>query len=538
MKCRFEYLMIGFLALRVATSSLAGNISVIAEAKSYTYLADASGNYTPAGWLLELGTFASTPTDGSSDLSNFTVFCSGYTGSLGGDFDFGGYYPEDGFTHQQIYLVAFNAASAGAATELGIYYINDADDTNWKFPASTDDPNDTQFDIDNMFVASGTANTSLVPGGHIVFGSVAYDPEGYTQLRLASTSGTPPPPPPDTNFVAVAGSYSGLVSSNVPLPGTTGLLTVKLDENGSFSASLVFGGVRLSFKGAFDDSGDYSTNLMTRLGTTLSITLQAETNAAADQITGTVSDGSFTSDLTANRSTFNAVTNPATEFQGYYTLLFEPGSTNADFPQGNGYGLVSVKAGGKIKLNGKLADGTKITQTGTVSDDGSWPVYIPFIKKQGLLSGWLTFTNIVGVSDLSGTLAWTKPPSARLYPDGFTGTVTAVGALYTKPPAGTPALTVSNSTCNVLFTAGGGNLSTVVSNSLTLNAANKLSACVPDGSQYKIVRASGLFTGNFRNPATGKRTKFKGVLLQRQNLGAGFFIGTNLTGSVTLVPVP
>lgn len=532
---RARPLIIGLIAMEMVFSSYAGNIEVTATAQSQTYLANSSGTYTPAGWLLQVGTFASTPTNGSSSLAGFTVFGSGVTGSLGGDFSVDTTADETGFAHTQIYLVAFNAPTTNAATQMGIYYVDMASNSDWRFPASSDIPNSTAIDIDELIANPAENPPQLAAGAHVVFGSTAYDASGpYTQVRLASltTAGS--------NFVAAAGTYSGLVESNTPSPETTGSISIKMANTGSFSATLTFGGAHLAFRGQFDDSGDYSTSLVTKLGLTLSISLHAESVNGIDRITGTVSSGSFTSDLTANRSVFNAASNPATQFQSHYTLLLLPDSAAADFPQGTGCGVLTVNAGGTIKLKGTLGDGTKIKQTAVVSQDGSWPVYIPLYARKGLLSGWLTFTNVVGVSDLNGTLTWTKPAqsNARFYRNGFTNSVTAEGARYTRPPAGTPALVVSNAACNVLFTVGAGNLSSFLSNSVTLDAANKLSPCVADKSKFKIALATGLFSGSFPNPTTHKATKFNGALLQKQNLGAGFFLGTNQSGFVTLAPAP
>jgi len=198
-----KYVIAGLVAAGVGLSSYAANIEVIAQAQSNTYLTDADGNYTPGGWLLELGTFASTPTDGSSSLAGFSVFGTGVTGNAGGDFNLNITSSDVGFAHDQIYLVAFNAATQGAATEEGIYYVNDASQTKWRFPAATDDPANTLFDVDAMFQASATANTALVSGGHIVFGSAAYDETGpYTELRMATLS---PVPEPSSIMLVVVG---------------------------------------------------------------------------------------------------------------------------------------------------------------------------------------------------------------------------------------------------------------------------------------------------------------------------------------------
>jgi hypothetical protein len=55
--------------------------------------------------------------------------------------------------------------------------------------------------------------------------------------------------------------------------------------------------------------------------------------------------------------------------------------------------------------------------------------------------------------------------------------------------------------------------------------------------------ASGLFTGNFLNPATGRPIKFQGVVNQAGNFAAGNFVAPNSTGQtwsgrVLLNPAP
>ena len=169
-----------------------------------------------------------------------------------------------------------------------------------------------------------------------------------------------------------------------------------------------------------------------------------------------------------------------------------------------------------------------------------WPVYIPLYLKHGSLVGFVTFTNIVGISDLGGTLTWFKPasPGSKLYPNGFTTQITLLGSAYSAPPLGTAALSVSNTVCNLLVTSGAGDLVSFMSNSVTLNTNNKVTLCVTNGFKLTITARTGLFSGSFVNPATSKPTTFKGALLQKQNDGAGFFTGTDQTGFVTVEPSP
>ena len=242
-------------------------------------------------------------------------------------------------------------------------------------------------------------------------------------------------------FASLAGSYQGLVQSNSPSLQTSGFVNITVTAVGSFSAKLTFDGAMYSFKGTFDGNGDATADIAHSGANPLTVTLHLDLTNGTERITGTVSDGTFTSDLIANLS---AGSSSVPAFQGYYTVLLLPNPADAgsDFPQGNGYGTLKVNAQGKAQFSGKLADGTKITQTATVSEDGTWPVHVPLYAKVGLLSGWVTVTNIVGVSDLSGTLNWIKPasPTAKYFPDGFSTAITLEGSKYTAPSTGTPVL--------------------------------------------------------------------------------------------------
>ena len=343
---------------------------------------------------------------------------------------------------------------------------------------------------------------------------------------------------PAANFAAVAGVYQGLIQSNSPSQETSGLISVTTVKTNTYSATITLNGITYSVKGLFDNNG-FSTLTIPRKGTnSLTMLLELDLTNGTDQITGALTDGTFTSDVTANRATFNARTNPATQFAGYYTVLLppNPGDTGPNFPQGNGFGSVKVDAGGTVRLSATLGDGTKISQTAAVSKDGEWPLFVPLYSKKGSISGWVTFTNIVGVSDLGGTLSWFKPPvPGKFYTNGFASQIMFLGSAYTNTM---PALVVSNAPCNILVTAGDGNLGAFASNTITLNTNDKTAICVTNKLKLTITPKTGFFSGSFTNPATGKTLPFTGALLQKQNVGAGLFSGTNQTGFVTVEPAP
>ena len=187
------------------------------------------------------------------------------------------------------------------------------------------------------------------------------------------------------------------------------------------------GGVRSSFRGQFDASGN-STNTVTPHGLNqLQVILHLDIENHTDQITGTVSDNStFTSVLLANRAVFNR-TNPCPQ-AGQYTVVFDaPPGNETNLPSGTGNASFAVTRAGTGRMTGVLADGTKINVSAPVSQDGTWPLYEAlYSKKQGACIGWVTFdTN----DTLSATVDWYRPPmpKAKTFPRGFSTTVTLTG---------------------------------------------------------------------------------------------------------------
>jgi hypothetical protein len=61
-------------------------------------------------------------------------------------------------------------------------------------------------------------------------------------------------------------------------------------------------------------------------------------------------------------------------------------------------------------------------------------------------------------------------------------------------------------------------------------------AVEPGAAKLTCTTSSGLFKGSVMNPATGKLISVNGIVLQNQNLAAGYFLGTNQSGSVVISP--
>lgn len=333
-------------------------------------------------------------------------------------------------------------------------------------------------------------------------------------------------------FIPVKGTYSGLFyDTNGVQQESSGFFTLALTDRGAYSGSLQMGASRLPLAGQFSVSGHASQMVARPRTNALAVTLFLVLTPGGDRLTGTISDGHWLAELAADRAVFNSLTNSATQYAGKYTVVI-PGGDNAAVPEGDSYGTVSVDMAGKIALNGSLSDGTAFSQTTTVSKHGHWPLYVPLYSGKGSVLSWITFTNRPA-DDVHGWLNWTKPPqlTAKFYSAGFTIETEAIGSRY-QFSKGVPALNFS--TGQVWFAKG--NLPTAFTNQVVLKTNNTVLNLSTNRLSLSLTTSSGLFGGSVVNPMTGKLTSFKGVVLQKQELGSGYFLGTNQSGRVLLGP--
>jgi len=193
-----KYLVVGLAATGLALSVRAANITESWSANDVTGLSLAGGtNGLPAGDLIEIGVFSVAPTVGSPSLANFTAFSASTTAVASGG-DPNGFWPavvktasDAGFASQQAYMVAFNAPTAGAATQEGIYYLTGVHLApgaagQWVFQSSADLNTEATPDIEDLIVSPGTAGATLAATAHIVFGGgpVFDSKDSYTFLQL------------------------------------------------------------------------------------------------------------------------------------------------------------------------------------------------------------------------------------------------------------------------------------------------------------------------------------------------------------------
>ena len=384
--------------------------------------------------------------------------------------------------------------------------------------------------------------------GPFLLRAVAYDSNGLE----ASSRETPViVQHVDTFAGQVKGTYYGLIRTQGFDFSKNGYAVMTSATTGAFTAKLTLGGVSLSASGKFDDTGSaYVTIPATKTRPAWYLTLTESSVAAVSQIHGRLSDGSgsgatltgatFVAEFTADKFTWNAKTNKPLQ-AGAYTLAF-PAAGNANAvgaPLGDGYATATVSTGGTITMSGKLADNTALSQSTFLSKDGLWPLYALLYSKKGMALGEMQFRDVPGVSDVDGTVEWFRPVTTTTaiipFKPGFQTQLEAVGSKFVKPTPYTRLMETANEGGNTLTTVTDGGLGSSVTSLGTLRTTH--AHTVPFQSSEKLSLkpnvSKGLLTGSFVHPLTQLATPLSGVLLQKQNLGTGFFLSKLNSGGFT-----
>src|SRR6185503_7373739 len=154
--------------------------------------------------------------------------------------------------------------------------------------------------------------------------------------------------------------------------GSSGFFTLTTTDRGSYTASFLHDNRKLSASGQFDLDGK-ATNVATRTGTNdITVAWDVDLNGA-DQVQGTITDGSWVASLLGDRAVFNATTRPCTN-AGKYTFAILGTPDESGVPAGHSYGTLAIDASGVVKLSGFLADKGKAKQTVPLSKNGDYPL--------------------------------------------------------------------------------------------------------------------------------------------------------------------
>jgi hypothetical protein len=332
-------------------------------------------------------------------------------------------------------------------------------------------------------------------------------------------------------FPDVQGSYYGLFYEESGVEHhSSGFLKLTVTDRGSFSATLLGAGRTVPFSGQFN-AGGRAQRLVSRTGLApVTVDLRLALGTPVPDVSGTVSDGSWTASYLGDRSLWNSTNNP---YQGRYSLVLPGDVGDPNLPPGHGYGAVQIDRAGNIVFSGRSGDGQVLSQSVPVSPSGEWPLYAALYTGNGSILSWLTFTNDV-IAPVRGFLSWIKYPSTAtaFYRTGFSNELAVIGSRY----AGSTSDRVIRMDYGQVI-ATDGNLASPVVNTVRLGPTSTITTDSATGFKMTLNRTNGVFSGSFRVPGTTTTRSFYGSLLQNRDIGLGYFLGTNQSGGIRFVPV-
>jgi Bacterial Ig domain/Fibronectin type III domain len=347
-------------------------------------------------------------------------------------------------------------------------------------------------------------------------------------------------------FLLGKGNFYGLITSPSVNASQSGSIQITLTSTGKFTGHVKLGSHNISLTGTFGLNGIFYGTIAAK-GEPV-ITLNLNLDAVDGTITGSVSSGTFTSSVSADLAGYSSA-NPAPQ-AGSYTVLFSPSSeapTAGAAPQGYGYGRVVVAKTGAAKFVGALGDGTRVGFSVPIARDGSFPFFAALYSGKGSIGGDVKFETITtpgSQSDLNGSLEWIRPPkpptTSGLFAAGFSTPITLIGSAFIAPTTQNQILSLATGAPNASVILSSGNLPATITKSATLTATNSLIIDNPGADRVSIAinTSTGLFTGTFFDVSSNKTRNLAGALFQKEQIGAGYFLGATSSGSVVISQAP
>jgi hypothetical protein len=155
--------------------------------------------------------------------------------------------------------------------------------------------------------------------------------------------------------------------------------------------------------------------------------------------------------------------------------------------------------------------------------------------------------NPTAQDDFEATLRWLRPATtSATYPAGWpTGIPLKIQGSRWLPQEQTgyatrfPGVKAANFSGNILIKLSEGRLTGTGLDTLA-NVTNK-NAIVPLGVNAQSlssggIGATGLFSGTFIHPVTGRKSGFEAVILQKRQRAVGFFLTPEVSGAVQAAP--
>jgi hypothetical protein len=556
-----------------ATSISAGPADESGQRLDFIVSNDRAALFTAPPAVAPDGTLTFTPAAGASGSASVTVTVHDDGGTANGGADYSG---------AQTFVISIRGvndaptftagADQSAAQDAGPQRV-----PGWATDISPGPPDEAAQTVE-FFLSVDNRSLFTVPPTITPDGTLSYLPSPNASgtatitVTLRDNGGTADggidTSAPQTFTIAVStfaeeiGTYYGLVEAAAGTTMSTeqfGSAKVTLGKKGTFSALLKIAGKSFHLRGSFDNAGvaHFGRELAETAALSrkdlpdLVATLRLDVANGSDHLSGTLQEnGADFAAIETDRALYPAGEVPA-DLPGDYTVLFatrtaaNPGREEKTLPLGEGVGVMTVTAKGSAKLRGTLADGTAVSCASPLVKGNRWPFHVSMRGGKGSITGPAIFRDTPGASDFDGArLHWFKSAStAELYPDGWPEGLQTdlLGSKYVVPDTDEsvlPGLGAADDDGNAELTFIGGDVPEPgMTAAVMVSPVNQATVLDPAHDvSMKFKSKSGYVSGDFLHPISQKAAKLKGVVFQKQKLGAGFFLGTTESGSFELVP--
>ena len=415
--------------------------------------------------------------------------------------------------------------------------------------------------------------------------AITMDATYHLTITASNAAGTSVPLKADVIVhplqTSAMGTFNGLMDRDTALSsGHGGTLNIVSLNTGLFSGKLTLGALGYGFVTQHLDAmvgGNPSgTVIISRKPPLHNLTLAFSINKDSGELLGTVGDG-FAAPVSVHawRNPWNATTNKASLAAVYNNeLVLDPSLTgtgttagNIVYPQGTGFGSLTVTTAGVATWSGKMADGVVSTCSATMGPNGEVPLHFMLHGNTGSAHGWVKASggdpNLL--LDSAGTFDWRQNSQTGTilnYKAGFPlHQLTVIGAKYIKPTAANPLVmgipgVSSGTNAKLVFSEGGLSALTfagppavnivAASNAVDLTnhgtfriagtaTANSVSLPNPNPATIAIAinATAGSFNGSFVLHGDQDPTRATPFLINRQGTFSGMCV-TRSTGSPTL----
>lgn len=321
-------------------------------------------------------------------------------------------------------------------------------------------------------------------------------------------------------FLNSGGAYNGLFINSSPAHTNSGFFSATVTTNLLCTAKLLLDGDSLSYSGNFDPNGSFVTTLTRTNKSPVALNLSMDfTNNA---IIGTIAADGWVSTLQADLAFFSA--KKTTTNAGSFTFVLPQSDL------GYSFGLIQVSTNGIVTLTGMAADGTALSQTVPLSEDGYWPCFVPLYfngkTNQGEFWGWVNFSNNLPV----GTLSWCRPAGMAPYLSGFSNVALIESSAFVGPKNAPKGLFTTFG----LISFTGGNITAPFSEYLMIDDSGIVHT--EGASSLKVL--NGQISGTVIDPVSGLSAKLAGMILQNTNRAEGTILSTNGLGEFVITPYP